>query len=68
MSECNPYYEDAAWSYYRYEPSVAANVVFVALFGVTTAVHIVQMWRSKAWYLSALVVGGLGKNHPAKTP
>ncbi|KFA69644.1 hypothetical protein S40285_04042 [Stachybotrys chlorohalonatus IBT 40285] len=61
MSECNPYYEDAAWSYYRYEPSVAANIAFVALFAVTTAVHIVQIWRSKAWYLSALVVGGLAE-------
>ncbi|KPM43313.1 hypothetical protein AK830_g3243 [Neonectria ditissima] len=55
---CNPDYETAQWAYYRFKPSVEANIVFIVLFGITTLLHIFQIWRTKTWYLSALVVGG----------
>ncbi|KAI9159062.1 Protein RTM1 [Paramyrothecium foliicola] len=56
---CNPDYADANWSFYRYEPSVEANVVFIVLFAVSTLLHAFQMWRTKTWYLWALVAGGV---------
>jgi hypothetical protein len=55
---CNPNYEDATWAFYRFVPSVEANAVFVALFGISTLLHTFQMWRTKTWYLWALIVGG----------
>lgn len=60
-SGCNPNYKDAVWAYYRYEPSVEAAAAFAALFGITTIIHSLQMWRSRTWYLTALVCGGISK-------
>lgn len=56
---CNPNYKDAYWSEFRYEPSTEAAAIFVALFGITTFLHIFQMFKTKTWYLVALVLGGL---------
>ncbi|KAF5001046.1 hypothetical protein FDECE_11080 [Fusarium decemcellulare] len=55
---CDPNYKDADFAYYRYEPSLAANATFVVLFALTTGLHVVQIWRTRTWYLCALVVGG----------
>lgn len=59
MPECNPNYVDADWAYYRFEPSLPVNVVFIVLFGISTILHIVQILKTKTWYLTALVLGGL---------
>ena len=61
---CDPDYKDAIWAFYRYVPSVEANVIFVVLFGITTLLHAFQMWRTKTWYLWALVVGGACMSTP----
>lgn len=37
------------WSIYGYRPSLAANVVFTALFGIACAVHLFLGFRWKAW-------------------
>ncbi|RMJ16297.1 hypothetical protein CDV36_004058 [Fusarium kuroshium] len=58
MDRCNPNYKDAVWAFYRFEPSVEANIVFVVLFSVSTILHILQIFRTRTWYLTALVSGG----------
>lgn len=59
MDFCNPYYEDAVWSFYRYVPSQPAAIVFCILYVITTIIHIVQILRTRSWYLMALVSGGV---------
>ncbi|CAH0054937.1 unnamed protein product [Clonostachys solani] len=60
-AECNPDYVDAVWSFYRFVPSTAANTVFIVLFGLATILHFFQMLRTKTWYLTALVAGGVAE-------
>lgn len=44
---------------YRYTPSLAAAVIFVVLFVLTTAYHIYQVVKCRAWYFTAFVLGGV---------
>ncbi|KAH8700718.1 putative RTM1-like protein [Talaromyces proteolyticus] len=44
---------------YRYTPSTAAAVVFAVLFFLTTIYHIYQLYRRRAWYFIAFVIGGI---------
>ncbi|KAL3455230.1 RTA1 like protein [Aspergillus heterothallicus] len=44
---------------YRYTPNRAAAGLFVALFLLTTIYHVYQVWRGRAWYFLAFVVGGI---------
>ncbi|KAM5343770.1 hypothetical protein ACJ41O_012307 [Fusarium nematophilum] len=57
-NDCDPNYKDAVWAYYRFEPSVAVNTIFMILFILTTGLHLIQLWRTRTWYLSALATGG----------
>jgi len=50
---------DDVYLLYRYNPSIAAAGVASGLFAIVTGVHIFQMWRSRAWFLTPLVLGGL---------
>lgn len=59
MADCIPDYKDAVWSFYRYEPSIAGAVIFCILLGLTSGLHAFQLYTTRTWYLSALVVGGL---------
>lgn len=59
--QCNPYYEEADWSLYRYEPNVPAPILFAVLFGITTILHGFQMIRTRTWYLGAFFAGGCCK-------
>ncbi|SCN92483.1 related to RTM1 protein [Fusarium fujikuroi] len=59
--KCDPNYRHADWSFYRYEPSTAAAVIFVILFSVTTFVHVFQMFRTKTWYMVAFCLGGISE-------
>lgn len=52
-----------AWVPYRYHPSQVAAVIFVALFGLTTILHIFQVIKKRTWYFIPLVVGGLCEHH-----
>jgi hypothetical protein len=58
---CIDNYEDAQWSFYRFEPSLAGNVIFVALFGLSSLLHVLQMYKTRTWYLTALIIGALGE-------
>lgn len=44
---------------YRYEPSLAAAVIFVVLFCATSGFHLYQMTRTRSWLFIAFCSGGL---------
>ncbi|KAH8653735.1 RTA1 like protein-domain-containing protein [Xylariales sp. PMI_506] len=54
---CNPNWETSSYAFYRYVPSVAAAVIFCLLFLVSASLHGWQMYRTKSWFLGALVAG-----------
>lgn len=46
---------------YEYDPSLAAAVIFAALFILTTGFHFYQRIRSHAKYFNPFIVGGVCK-------
>lgn len=46
---------------YEYDPSLAAAVIFAALFILTTGFHLYQRIRSHAKYFNPFIVGGVCK-------
>ncbi|KAL3469571.1 RTA1 like protein [Aspergillus californicus] len=44
---------------FRYTPNQAAAALFVALFFLTTVYHVYQIFRSRTWYFTAFVLGGI---------
>jgi hypothetical protein len=57
MSDSKPKY-----ILYHYDPSFAAAVAFIALFSLSTILHIWQLVRRRTWYFIPFVVGGLCKD------
>lgn len=48
------------WSVFRYQPSIAANATFIAIFSLLMIIHIVQGIRYKAWgYMCCMFAGSL---------
>lgn len=45
--------------YYYYEPSFAAAVIFTGLFGISTQLHLLQMIRTRTWFMIPFVIGGI---------
>lgn len=48
---------------YDYQPSFVAAIVFVVLFGLLTVLHLAQMCLSRAWFMTAFIVGGTCKDY-----
>ena len=46
---------------FRYDPSMAAAVIFIILFLVVTVLHFYQMMRTRAWIFVPFVIGGVCK-------
>ncbi|KIW17937.1 hypothetical protein PV08_05132 [Exophiala spinifera] len=44
---------------YRYVPSLAAAIVFTAVFAILTALHSWRLYRLRALYFTAFTIGGL---------
>jgi uncharacterized membrane protein len=44
---------------YYYNPSEAAAIVCIALFGISTMLHIFQLSRKRTWYFIPFIIGGL---------
>lgn len=44
---------------YRYNPSLAAAIIFIVLFFTVTALHFYQMLRTRTWIFIPFVVGGV---------
>ncbi|KAG5764744.1 hypothetical protein H9Q69_006395 [Fusarium xylarioides] len=60
-AKCDPDYRHADWSFYRYEPSTAAAVIYIILFSITTIIHVYQMIKTKTWYMLAFCLGGVSE-------
>ena len=45
--------------YYHYYPSLAAAIVAIVLFALTTIAHTFQLVKTRTWYLIPFVVGGI---------
>lgn len=52
-------YGEINFQLYRYTPNIPAAVVFIILFTATTAYHLYQLTRARAWYFIAFVIGGI---------
>lgn len=50
---------------YRYDPSLAANIVFIVLFAIATFGHIFLLVRKKVWYFIPFVIGCICKSYKA---
>jgi len=53
--------EPVKFKFYRYEPSIAANAVFVVLFAITAAGHSFFLIKKRTWYFIPFVIGCLCK-------
>ncbi|KAH8629761.1 hypothetical protein IG631_14338 [Alternaria alternata] len=56
--------ETVDFKLYRYNPSMAAAVIFIVLFLLITALHFYQMMRTRTWIFIPFVIGGVCKLHP----
>jgi len=52
------------FAYFRYQPSLAAAIVFAVLFALTTTAHAFQLVRQKTWYFVPLLIGGVRESGP----
>ena len=44
---------------YHFDPSLAAAAVFASLFGISTILHLYRMLRTRTWYLTPFIIGGV---------
>ena len=47
--------------FYHYEPSMAAAIIFVLLFGASAILHSVQMGMTRTWFMIPFLIGGYCK-------
>lgn len=53
--------ERSEFPLYGYTPNVAAAVVFVVMFGLTSAVHFAQLLYYRQWWMLVMLVGTLAE-------
>ncbi|KAI3392272.1 hypothetical protein diail_5936, partial [Diaporthe ilicicola] len=46
-----------AFVFYRYDPSMAAAVVFIAGFGISALLHLVTLVQKRTWYFIPFIIG-----------
>ncbi|KAK0707248.1 RTA1 like protein-domain-containing protein [Lasiosphaeris hirsuta] len=51
--------DDSEFKYYRYNPSLAANVVFIVLFAAVSAGHLFLLIKRRTWYFVPFLIGCL---------
>lgn len=49
---------------YRYDPSMAAAVIFIILFLAVSVLHLYQMIRTRIWIMVPFVIGGFCMSPP----
>ncbi|KAF7945146.1 hypothetical protein EAE96_009925 [Botrytis aclada] len=57
MSSSSP--STSVYELYRYTPNIVAAIIFLIAFAATTSYHMYQMIRTRSWYFTPLVLGGL---------
>jgi hypothetical protein len=53
--------EKTDFKLYRYDPSMAAAVIFIILFIIATMLHVYQIVRTRAWIFVPFCIGGVCK-------
>jgi hypothetical protein len=56
--ECNLETCPVEWSIFQYQPSLPANAIFIAIFGISMLAHIYQGYRWRQWTFATLVAVG----------
>ncbi|KEF56257.1 uncharacterized protein A1O9_07838 [Exophiala aquamarina CBS 119918] len=51
--------ENGKTNLYKYTPSLVAAILFTSIFVALTAAHLFRMIRSKQWFMTAFIVGGV---------
>ncbi|KAM0327521.1 hypothetical protein ACHAQA_005811 [Verticillium albo-atrum] len=51
--------DEAVFMLYRYDPSMAAAVIFILLFLAITAFHVYKIVVTKTWFFTCFVIGGI---------
>ncbi|KAK9320289.1 RTA1 like protein-domain-containing protein [Lipomyces orientalis] len=51
--------QEITFEFYRYNPNLAAAIIFAALFGLVTVIHIYRVIRTKTWYFVPFLIGGV---------
>jgi hypothetical protein len=46
---------------YHYNPSFVAAVIFIALFALSSLLHLFQLIRKRTWYFIPFLIGGFCK-------
>jgi hypothetical protein len=49
---------DVKWSVYQYRPSLIANGIFIALYGIAMLVHIFLGIRWRSWFYMIMMIFG----------
>jgi hypothetical protein len=49
------------FKFYRYEPNIPANAVFVVLFAITSIGHSFFLAKKRTWYFIPFLIGCLCK-------
>lgn len=47
---------------YEYKPSMAAAIIFIIAFALSTSLHTFQLIKHRTWYMLAFLVGGFCKS------
>ncbi|KAH7007651.1 RTA1 like protein-domain-containing protein [Ilyonectria destructans] len=47
------------FSFYHYNPTKAGAVIFALLFFASTLMHLVQLWRTRCWFVIPLILGSI---------
>lgn len=55
------------FKYFRYDPSLAAAIIFLVAFMFTSTFLLYQMISTRTWYLVPLVLGGFYQYHGQDT-
>ncbi|CAD6441715.1 c2c8fc5d-42c5-4a6d-9e79-da2db35c54fa [Sclerotinia trifoliorum] len=50
---------DGVYLLYHYNPSSAAAIIFIVLFGISAIFHIYQLSAKRTWYFIPFIIGGL---------
>lgn len=54
--------ETKEFSLFKYHPSLAAAVIFIVLFAITTGLHGFQAAKRRTYYFIPLIIGGICKS------
>lgn len=54
--------------YYHYRPNKPAAYLFLALFALSTLLHLFYLFRLRSWYFIPLILGGIGMQYQPMDP